>query len=749
MNTSLTTLPPSALSPYSPPPAPPENDSVDFQNLFRIISDARWLILTMAAGALLLGGAYALFSPPVYQADTLIQVEQAQNSTNDNVLNQLNTAFNVQSSASAEMEILRSRMIIGQTVDKLGLAISATPNYLPIIGEWMARRATQLSKPGLFGYGGYVSGAESIKIGQLNVPPELLGKKLTLTATAKGYELRGPDNQKLANGTVGTPAAFRPGPGHILISDLHAEPGARFTVMRQARLRAIDSLQGRLSITEKNKPSGVLSVSLQGADPAQVALILNSIGSAYAQQNTERKAAEAEKSLAFLDNSLPQLKRQMDASENEYTRFRDQHGTFNLTAEGTLSLNTSAALQAQLFDLQQKRRALTAQFSDGYPGVRAIDQQIAAAKEQIDKLAARIKSLPDLERRLVNLTRDVKVNSDLYANLLNSAQQMRLVKEGKVGNVRVIDAAVVPMSPVKPDPLLVLAISGTAGLTLGIILALLRNWKHPSIKTVDDIEINLGLNVFATIPHSLPQAKMHQQLGNEASGNQVLALIAPDDPAIESLRSLRTTLQFLLRGATNNIVVLTGPTPNIGKTFVGVNFAALLGAAGKRVLLIDADFRRGYLHQYFGLGRRKGFSELIGGDISVAQATHENVMPNVDFISTGAATFNPAELLLSDKVGELLQRLSSQYDVVMLDTTPLLSVSDTMALAPLAGTVFLLARTQISTLGELEETAKRLHRAGAQVKGVIFNDISSANQRYGSSYGYYRAEGREYPAIEN
>ncbi|MEO6959661.1 MAG: polysaccharide biosynthesis tyrosine autokinase [Burkholderiaceae bacterium] len=746
MNTSLTTLSP---SPFSPLPARPENDDVDFRSLFGIISDARWLILTVTAATLLLGAAYILFTVPVYRADTLIQVEQAQNSSGDNVLSQLNSAFNVQSSASAEMEILRSRMIIGQTVDKLGVVISAAPNYLPIIGAWMARHATQLSKPGLFGYGGYVSGAESIKIEQLDVPPKLLGKALILTATANGYELEGPDNQKLANGTVGATAIFALGTGHILISSLKAEPGARFTLMRRTRINAIDNLQKQLAITEKNKPSGVLSVSLQGTNPTQVTLILNSIASAYAKQNTERKAAEAEKSLAFLDSSLPQLKHQMDESENEYTRFRDQHETFNLTTEGTLSLNTSAALQAQLFDLQQKRRALAAQFTSAYPGVRVIDQQISAATAQIAKLTAHIRSLPDLEQRLVNLTRNVKVNSDLYATLLNSAQQMRLIKEGKVGNVRIIDAAVVPRSPVKPDPLLALAISGTAGLLLGIVLALLRNWKHPSIKTVDDIEINLGMNVFATIPHSLPQAKMHQQLGNQASGNQVLALIAPDDPAIESLRSLRTTLQFLLRSTSNNIVLLTGPTPNIGKTFVAVNFAALLGAAGKRVLLIDADFRRGYLHQYFALGRRKGFSELINGDINITQATHENVMPNVDFISTGAATFNPAELLLSDKVGQILQRLSSQYDAVMIDTTPLLSVSDTMALAPLAGTVFLVARTQISTLGELEETAKRLHRAGAQVKGVIFNDITSANQRYGGKYGYYRAKGDEYPVIEN
>jgi tyrosine-protein kinase Etk/Wzc len=284
------------------------------------------------------------------------------------------------------------------------------------------------------------------------------------------------------------------------------------------------------------------------------------------------------------------------------------------------------------------------------------------------------------------------------------------------------------------------------GLALGIGLALLRNMLRPGIKDPSDIESALGLHVFATIPHSAPQSRLHELVSTRTSGNHVLAQSSPRDPAVESLRSLRTALQFAMLDAPNNIVLFTGPTPGIGKSFTSVNFAAVLGAADKRVLLIDADLRKGYVNQYFGLDRNKGFSELITGSLSLEQVLRKNVLPNVDLIVTGVLPPNPAELLLSGAAAQVLRDLSARYDMVLLDTTPILAVSDAMALAPHAGTVFLLARAEISTLGELEESGKRLRQAGAQVKGVIFNDVMVSNRRYGSKYSNYRYTNYEYEA---
>src|SRR5690606_3426386 len=205
-------------------------------------------------------------------------------------------------------------------------------------------------------------------------------------------------------------------------------------------------------------------------------------------------------------------------------------------------------------------------------------------------------------------------------------------------------------------------------------------------------ESALGLHVFATIPHSASQSQLHERISDRVAGRHVLAQTAPRDPAIESLRSLRTALQFGLLDARNNIVLLTGPTPGIGKSFTSVNFAAVLGAANKRILLIDADLRKGYVNQYFGLPRPSGLSELIAGIASREELVHRHVLPNVDLLTTRVLPLNPTRLLLSPATAQVLKELSSHYDIVLLDTTPILAVSVAMALAPHAGTVFLLAR---------------------------------------------------------
>lgn len=739
---ALAPIGPTTPAIFAPPYGPQAKDDINFLGLLDTALNSRWLILSVLMTALLIGGAYALFTKPVYQSDVLIQVEQNPTNANNNLLSELSTVFNVQSPATAEIEILRSRLVIGAASDQLQLHVETTPNYIPIVGSWLAKHASGLSNPRLFklgGYviGGYVWGTESIKVGQLEVSPRLENKELTLTTTTTGYLLHGPDGEILAEGKVGVVNNLRGQQGSILISNLNAKPDARFTLIRRSRQNIIQDLQDKLVIDEKGKPSGVLSMSLDGTDPVKVTKILNAIGFAYVKQNTERKAAEAEKSLEFLEGFLPQLRKQMDESDNKYTAFRDKHGTFNLGTEGTLSLNTSVAMQTQLFELQQKRRELGAQFGPSHPTIQAVNGQIAALEKEVGRLTAHIKTLPELEQQLLNLMREVKVNGELYASLLNSAQQLRLVKEGKVGNVRMVDTAITPDLPIKPNRPLVLAAAGLLGLLLGIGLALLRGLLRNGVKAANDIESTLGLNVFATVPRVLPGINRQFKPGGRRGAKYVLAESSPDDPAIESLRSLRTTLRFALQDAPNNIIMLTGPTANIGKTFTSVNLAAVLGAADKRVLLIDADFRSGSIHRYFELERYNGFSDLIHGTASVQQVVHKSVMPNVDLITTGVLPHNPAEVLLSSITVQLLHQLAENYDVVVLDTAPILPVSDAMALAPHAGTVFMLARAQISTLSELEESTKRLNNAGAQVKGVIFNDFDASSQRFSARYGSY------------
>ncbi|NLC36800.1 MAG: polysaccharide biosynthesis tyrosine autokinase, partial [Alcaligenaceae bacterium] len=598
--------------------------------------------------------------------------------------------------------------------------------------------------PRLFGY---VFGTETIQIKQLDVPVELENQPLTLVATEAGFDLLNRDGHRLAQGETGMPVNFNygSGTGTLVVAALEGRPGARYTLKRHSRLATIQHLQEAMVIDEKSKPSGVLAMSLEGADPVQTAAIVNAIGSAYVKQNTERRAAEAEQSLGFLDEFLPQLRRQLDDADNRYTAFRDQHGTFDLGTEGRLSLETSVTMQTRLFELQQRRRELGAQFGPQHPTMVSMNEQIAALEAEVERLSERIKELPALEQQLLNLMRDVTVSSELYAGLLNSAQQLRLVKEGKVGSVRLVDAAMVPERPIKPHKALALAIAGIAGLLLGIALAVLRNLFRPGLRTPTDVETQLGFDVLATVPKVMPG-----DLGLRRNGkrpNQVLADLAPHAPAIESLRGLRTAMRHGLEQAANNIVMITGPAAGIGKTFTSVNLAAVVGASDKRVLLVDTDFRNGGVHQYFGQERAKGFSELIRGRCHFDEAVRRKVLPNVDMLTTGTLPRNPAEVLLAARTGELLREWSQLYDMVVLDTAPVLTVSDPMALAPHAGTLLLLARAEKTTSAELEESARRLSRAGGHVSGVIFNDFNNEHHRFSARYGAYRAAYGGYPAI--
>lgn len=721
-------------------PAPQINDAqddeIDLLGLLDVLLDARWLIAGVTALVLLLGAAYALLSPPVYQANSLIQVEDSKPGA-AGALGDAASLFDIKSPASAEMEILRSRLVVGRSVDDLQLYVTAAPKYLPLVGGWLGRRATALSDPGWMGLAGYVSGNESIRLGMLEVPAGLEGKPLLLVATDSGFDLHGPDGELLVQGKTGTLASFGAGQdgGRILVTELKGKPGAHFNVARASRLGVIERLQKSLTISEQGRQSGVISVQLQGNDPQQIARTLNAVGTNYVRQNTERKSAEAEKSLNFLGGFLPELKKQLEESESKFNQFRNQNGTFDLGTEGKNYLDTAVRLQGSLLELQQKRREQGAQFTPAHPVIQTLDAQIAAVSQEIASLTVKVKTLPNTEQDLLRFTRDVKVNSELYLNLLTSSQQLRLVKEGKVGNVRVVDAPVVPERAIKPQRMQILAISGVLGLLLGVGLAFLRNSLRPGIKDPADIESATGLHVFATVPHSAEQEKLSKLVKGQVSGQHLLATLFPDDPCVESLRSLRTALQFAMLDARNNLVLLTGPTPGIGKSFASANFAAVLGSAGKRVLLIDADLRKGHIHQFFGLKRGHGLSELISGSCSLNEALHRAVAPNLDLITTGLMPPNPGELLMSPATVQLLQTLSAQYDLILIDTPPVLAVSDTQVLAPHAGIVFVVARAEVTTLGELQETSKRLGQAGVQVKGVVFNDLDTSRQRYGG-YGY-------------
>lgn len=713
-----------------------EAEGIDFVEYWDIVFDSRWLILSIVVLALAGGAAYAWLARPVYEANTLIQVEDNLGNSKS-VIGEAAGLVDVKTATSAELEILRSRMVIGQAVDGARLYIDARPRYLPLVGAAMARHANGLSEPGFLGFEGYVSGTESIAVPSFTVPPQLEGSPFSLKAAGAGrYVLSHPRLGEL-KGVVGTPLvqATPAGQVELLVTSLQGLPGAEFTLVRRSRQSAIAELQSRLKLVEKGRSSGVIDASLQGPDPLQLTVILNEIGRQYVRQNVERKSAEAEKTLAFLDVQLPQLKKQLGQAEDTYNSYRNQQGTVALDEETKLVLQRAIDFESKLMEAQQKRRELIGRFTAEHPLVQTLDAQIRAWTAEITKLNARIRSLPTVQQDALRLERDVKVNTELYQQLRNSALQLQLVREGKIGNVRVIDEATPPEGPVGLPRIGILSIAAAAGLLGGIALALIRNAFFRGVRSAHEIEAQTSLNVYSTIPLSAAQGALARKVVDKVPGLHLLASTAPDDPAVESLRSLRTALQFAMMEATSNRIVISGATPGVGKSFVSANFAALMASTGKRVLLIDADLRKGHLNQYFGQPRARGLSELIIGSLKLHEVIRPNLLPNLDLITTGTLPPNPAELMMSGALANALEQLSQQYDYVIVDTPPVLVAADAPALAVHAGSVLLVARAGMTQMGELHECAKRLSHAGKNTTGVLLNGLDLTRRHYGS-YAY-------------
>lgn len=725
-----------------------DEDAFDLVSYIEMFIDNRWVIASITALVTAFGVVYALMATPIYQANMLVQVEENA-SPSASVFGNLAGAFEMKSAATAEIEILRSRLVLGRAITNAGLNLSVEPQRFPVIGAWIARGSNKIKDVGIFGLGGFTWGGEHADIATFSIPQALEGKEFELTVTGKNtYRIIQEDYGIDVIGNVGQVLKHQSANGsmELHVSKLAANEGAKFVIVRQPMLDTIQNLQQALTITERGKQSGVLGLSLDGPNPVLTARILNEIGLEYISQNVERKSEEAQKSLTFLEKQLPEMKSQVEAAEERYNTLRNRRGTVDLGEEAKTVLQQSIQSQTKLVELKQRRDELLTRYQPVNPVVRAVDQQIATLNAELASINSKIKRMPEIEQDVLRLTRDIKVSTDLYISLLNSTQQLRLVKASKVGNARLLDEAVAPRYPARPKRGLIVVVAAVLGLAAGVVFALVKKSAFGGIEEPHEIEQHLGLTVSTAIPHSNRQDTLSSQLKDHVRKVSVLAQDDPSDLAIEALRSFRTSLQFSMLGAKNKIVMITGPTPGVGKSFVSVNFATVLASAGKKVLLIDADLRKGYLQRYFGVDRHRGLSEVISGELNLEQSIHHNVVPNVDLISTGVLPPRPAELLEHRNFADILNVLTPQYDVIVIDTAPILAVTDAMIVAPHVGTIFNVVRGGVSTIGEIGEAVKRLRNSGHDVAGVVFNDLKHRTGRYGfaSKYGKYRYEQYKY-----
>ena len=721
---------------------PMRDEDVDVRTLLGTLGDYKRLILFGTALFFVASVLYVMLATPEYEANAVLQIERRTPTVPGLTIDAATQAPVANDSpATTEIQLLTSRHVLGEALQTLDLDIQTKPARFPLIGDFVARNYRP-ERPGAvaspwFGLSRYGWGGEQLKIARLDVPDELVGMPLQLVAGERGrYTLFDGEGVALVNGTVGRAATGRG--VTALLESLHANPGMRFEIKRLNTLAIIDQLKQDISAVEQGRDSGMITLRYANADPLLAKQVLEHISRTYVSQNVARNSAEAGKRLEFVNEQLPKVRDELAKAQAELNVFQTRTQTMDVALQNRALLDQTIALDNSIQQLRIQQADIGARFTTEHPTYRALLQQIGGFQREKGALQGRITQLPDTQQGLFRLTRDVEVTNRTYANLLDQAQQLDIARASAVGYARVIDPAEVNVgSPASPKRLPVVAGSTALGALLMVAFVLLRQLLRRGVEDPADIEL-LGLPVYASIPFS-EKGRAITLRPSRYRRQRLLALNAPTDLAMEALRSLRTSLHFARFKTKNNVLMIAAPSPGVGKTFVCANLAVTIAQTGQSVLLIDADMRRGTLHHALGTRSENGLSELISGQIPLETALRAVAgAENLSFISRGNVPPNPSELLMHPNFAELLEQVAPEDDIVIIDTPPVLAVTDATVIGHHAGTCLMVVRFGLNQQREIALAKQRLEQNGVEVKGAIFNGVLKRSAgRYAYSYYEY------------
>ncbi|HDX1605249.1 TPA: polysaccharide biosynthesis tyrosine autokinase [Escherichia coli] len=699
-------------------------EGIDLGHLIGEFIDHRKLIISVTSLFTLIALIYAIFATPIYQADALIQVEQKQaNAILSNLTQMLPDS---QPKSAPEIALIQSRMILGKTVDDLNLQARVKEKYFPLLGRGFARLM------------GNKEGNISISRLYINGDDTEEPKVILTVKDKNNYSIQMGDT--VFSGKVGE--LLEENGISLKVDSIDAAPGNEFVVAYVSRLKAITDLQDSLIVADQGKDTGMLTLSLTGDNPLLIERILNSVSENYLAQNIARQAAQDAKSLEFLSKQLPQVRGDLDLSEDKLNQYRRLNDSVDLSLEAKAVLDQIVNVDNQLNELTFRESEISQLYTKEHPTYKALMEKRKTLQDEKIKLNKRVSAMPETQQEILRLSRDVESGRAVYMQLLNRQQELNIAKSSAIGNVRIIDDAVTQTKPVKPKKILILLAGIVFGGMVSVGLVLLRVLLRRGIETPEQLE-EVGINVYASIP--LAETFTKNNLQGKGSTKKVfnkipsfLAVDNPADLAIEAIRGLRTSLHFAMMEARNNILMISGASPNAGKTFVSSNLAAVIAQTGKKVLFIDTDMRKGYTHKLFNENNSNGLSDILSGKTEISLAIKTIKSAGFDYISRGMVPPNPAELLMNKRFGDLLEWANNNYDIVVLETPPILAVTDAAVIGHYVGTTLLVARFELNTAKEIEVSIKRFEQTGIIVKGCILNGVvKKASSYYGYGYNHY------------
>ena len=687
------------------------NASVNLFEFLGILWRRRVIVLLFMLATSLFGVCYAMWVRPQFTSDVLLQVNvKGSSSKATKAMGEMGAVIDLASPADAEIELIKSRMVLSYVVTAEHLQYKVVP-----IGFW--NRLTHREG--------------RMDVDSLRIPQRVRAEKWIAVAKDEGrYFLVAPDGKAILDGEVGKihKVKYVEDSLFIRVSYMDAKPGQKFRLIQGSPLKAERALKGGLNVMEKGKQTGIIAVRYSHRYPDRAASILNTIAKTYLRQNVEMRSAEAEKTLEFLESQLPGVKAKLDSAEKVLADYRYSVGSVDIGGETKAHLDKESQLQRQIMQLEQERQAAMRLFKAEHPNVQTIVKQQNKLRAELAQLKKNAEKMPLTQQEVARLQEEVAVNNEVYTNMLNNIQQLRVVRAGEVGNVRIVDFAQIEQIQSKPNKTRIFMMSITVGFLLGVLFIFLMHMLRNGVRSASEIERETGLSVFAKIPQSANKLlRGHRHLHH----GQPFVLQECDDAVCESFRALQTALTFLMPNPEHSVLLVMGLNPGAGKSFVSLNLAATMAASGKKVLLIDADMRRGVIHS----GCKFGLADVLLGLATLDTAAVPKHEDNLFVMNAGKTKLAACELLRGDAMDKLLKEARQKFDLVIVDTPPLNLVTDTELICPLVDYSLYVLHYGRNTIEEIKETIERVKRYSDKPGAIVMNHCEREPGRYG--YGDY------------
>ncbi|MBI0425359.1 polysaccharide biosynthesis tyrosine autokinase [Psychrobacter sp. NG27] len=722
-----------------------------------------WKIIALfAILGLIIGVLYVRYENPTFKSDALIQIDETSQNLSGLGSNIAELLPPEDSSVQAQIELIRSRMVLEPVVDLLHLGIRLND---PAVNKIDRIKNNQTNVQMNTADGVVLETSDGrVQVNQFNVSEEYLDKPFVLLRTKTGFVLS--TSSEKFNGQLNKAHRFTGKSGLIEIRVNDLPTGEHpIDITKQSLQITTDSINSALSVVEKGAKTGIIELSLLGLNQKQVSLILEHIVLSYSAQNQTRGSEQTIKTIEFMKKQIPELKQKLKASEAIFNKFRENSGTIDVAQEASILLSENAGIDTQISELKLKRAELTTYYTNDHPLVIQINEQLRVLNTRKQQIDNTINELPEVQREFLTLSGDVNIDREIYLNILKNYEQLKIVRAGEVSDARIIDLPINTNRTITPKKQLIMMLATLAGALLGILLVFIMHLLRNLVKNPERIESKTGVPVIATIPRSAVLSRLST---NKKAAPRMLAHVDNSSLSYEAIKSLRTKIILSMPTVISDsqkakVLLLTGESPGVGKSFISANLAEVFAQLNKKVLLIDADMRMGELHKVFGMSQYEGLADYLllddsslqlnnstdtqiindVSDFSIENLIYPSGMEHIDFMPRGKHPSDPESLLISEKFAALLAGLKSQYDYIIIDSPPLLAASDAMVLAQYADKVFMVTRYDASMERQLIYAVKQMYESDIQVDGIILNDVQQGiMSKYSYHYRYAYADNR-------